>query len=87
MEILTEMLMYEDVLTLPVAMLSTRSLHSATILCSYSYYTVITSIFLASTASCKAVCGIAPVRTSEFSTRVCTRPYLQCTGKGSQHFH
>ena len=55
------------VLTLPVAMLSMRSLHSATVLYSNSYYTVVASIFLVSAASCKAICGVASVRTSDYS--------------------
>ena len=46
------------VLTLPVAMLL---LHSATVLCSNSYYTLVASIFLVSAASCKAICGVASV--------------------------
>ena len=46
------------VLTLPVAMLSTRSLDSATVLYSNSYYTVVASVFLASAASCKAICEV-----------------------------
>ena len=45
------MLVCEDVLTLPIAMLSMRSLQSATVLYSNSYYTVVASIFLVSTAS------------------------------------
>ena len=46
-----------------------RSLHvhSATVLHSNSYYTVVASIFLVSTASCKAICGVASVRTSDYS--------------------
>ena len=56
-----------SVLTLPVAMLSMRSLHSATVLYSNSYYTVVASIFLLSAASCKAICGVASVRTSDYS--------------------
>ena len=55
------------VLTLPVAMLSMRSLHTATVLYSNSYYTVVASIFLVSTASCKIICGAASVRTSDYS--------------------
>ena len=46
------------VLTFPVAMLSMRSLHSATVLHSNSYYTVIASNFLVSAASCKAMCRV-----------------------------
>ena len=56
------------VLTLPVAMLSMRLLHSATVLYSNSYYTVVASIFLVSTASCKAICGLTSVRTKRFNT-------------------
>ena len=48
-------------------MLSMRSLHSATILPSNSYYTVVASIFLVSAASCKAICRVASVRTSYYS--------------------
>ena len=48
-------------------MLSMRSLHSATVLYSNSYYTVVASIFLVSAASCKAICGVASVRTSDYS--------------------
>ena len=44
-------------------MLSMRSVQSATVLCSNSYYTVVASIFLVSAASCKAMCGVASVRT------------------------
>ena len=39
-------------------MLLIRLLHSATVLHSNSYYTVIASIFLVSAASCKAICGV-----------------------------
>ena len=45
-------------------MLSMRSLHSATVL--YSN-TVVASIFLVSAASCKAISGVASVRTSDYS--------------------
>ena len=48
-------------------MLSMRSLHSATVLPSNSYYTVVASIFLISAASCKAICRVASVRTSDYS--------------------
>ena len=48
-------------------MLSMRSLHSATILPSNSYYTVVASILLISAASCKAICRVALVRTSDYS--------------------
>ena len=57
----------QRVLTLPIAMLSMRSLHSATVLPSNSYYIVVASIFLISAASCKAICGVASVRTSHYS--------------------
>ena len=40
---------------------------SATVLYSNSYYTVIASIFLVSAASCKAVCEVTSVRTSDYS--------------------
>ena len=32
-----------------------------------SYYTVVASIFLVSTAFCKAICGVALIRTSDYS--------------------
>ena len=48
-------------------MLSMRSLHSATVLPSKSYYTVVASIFLVSAASCKAIFRVASVRTSYYS--------------------
>ena len=38
-----------------------------TVLYSNSYYTVVASIFLVSAASCKAICGVALVRTSGYS--------------------
>ena len=39
----------------------------ATVLPSNCYYTVVASIFLVSTASCKAIiCGVASVRTSDY---------------------
>ena len=52
-EFQTEMLVCED-MTLPIAMLSIRLLHSAIALHSNSYYTV-ASIFLVNAASCKEV--------------------------------
>ena len=55
------------VLTLPIAMLSMRLLDSATVLYSNSYYTVVASIFLVSAASCKAICEVTSVRTSDYS--------------------
>ena len=70
MGISTEMFMCEDMtslLILPVAMLSMRSLHSSTALHTNSYYTVVASIFLVSTASCTAMCGVASIRTSDYS--------------------
>ena len=39
----------------------------ATVLYNNSYYTVIASIFLVSAASCKAICEVASVRTSDYS--------------------
>ena len=48
-------------------MLLMRSLHSATVLPSNSYYTVVASIFLISAASCKAICRVALIRTSDYS--------------------
>ena len=69
--------MYENiwhcVMTLPVAMLSIRSLHSATVLHSNSCYTVVASIFLGSTA-CKVLCGVASVRTLAILVKM-TRPF------------
>ena len=58
---------WHHVLTLPVAMLLMRLLHSATVLYSNSYYTVVTSIFLVSAASCKAIYRVASVRTLDYS--------------------
>ena len=57
---------WRRVLTLPVAMLSMRSLDSTTVLYSNSYYTVVASIFLVS-ASCKAIYEVTSVRTSDYS--------------------
>ena len=48
-------------------MLSMRLLDSATVLYSNSYYTVVASIFLASAASCNAICEVTSVRTSDYS--------------------
>ena len=48
-------------------MLSMRLLHFATVLYSDSYYIVVASIFLVSTAFRKAICGVASVRTSDYS--------------------
>ena len=59
MGISIEMLVYED---------KTSCTHrhvvlsSATVLYSNSYYTVLASIFLVSTASCKAICRMASIR-------------------------
>ena len=58
---------WRRVLTLPVAILSMRSLDSATVLYSNSYYTVVASIFLVSAASCTAICEVTSVRTSDYS--------------------
>ena len=58
-------------MTLPITILSIRSLHSATVLPSNSYYKVVASIFLVSAASCKAICGVALVRTSD-----CSQPHV-----------
>ena len=90
------------VLTLPIAMLSMRSLDSATVLYSNSYYTVVASIFLVSAASCKAICKVTSVRTSDYSQpfwlkwHALLMPHvlikyayvLICisAGKGSRHF-
>ena len=60
MGISTEMLVYEDMTLctdLPVSKLSIGLLHSAAVLHSSSYYTVVASIFLVSAASCKAICS------------------------------
>ena len=57
-QVLTEMLMYEDVILCADYMLWIRSLHSATVLYSNCYHTVVASIFLLSTASCKAVASV-----------------------------
>ena len=46
-------------------MLSMRSLDSATVLYSNSYYTVVASIFLVSAASCKAICEV----TSDYTAK------------------
>ena len=51
-------------------MLSMRSLHFATVMYNNSYYTVVASIFLVSAASCKAICGVASVRTSAILAKV-----------------
>ena len=70
MGILTEMLMCEDMTSctdLVRRHVVDRSLHSATVLHSNSYYTVVASIFLVSAASCKAICRVASVRTSDYS--------------------
>ena len=48
-------------------MLPMRSLYSAAVLYSNSYYTVVASIFLVSTAFCKAICRVASVRSSDYS--------------------
>ena len=48
-------------------MLSMRSLHSATVLYSNCYYTVVASIFLVSASSCKAICEVTSVRTLDYS--------------------
>ena len=72
-----------------------RSLHSATVLPSNSYYTVVASIFLVSAASCKAICRVASVKTSDYSHAL-LMPHvlikyahvLICisVGEGSWHF-
>ena len=64
MGILTEM---HCILTLPITILSIRSLHCAAILPSNSYYTVVASTFLVSAASCKAICKVTSVRASDYS--------------------
>ena len=55
------------VLTLPISMFSIRLLYYATVLPSNSCYTVVASIFLVSAVCCKAKCGVASVRTSDYS--------------------
>ena len=67
-------------------MLLMRSLHSATVLDSNSYYTVVASIFLASTASCKAICGVALIRTSDMLIKYAHVLICIWAGEGSQHF-
>ena len=72
MRICGEMFVCEDMTSctdraLPVTMLSMRSLDSATVLYNNSYYTVVASIFLVSAASCKAICEVTSVRTSDYS--------------------
>ena len=77
MGISTEMLMCEDMTSCTdlacrhvvdeigtVGHCSVTATHS---LCSNSYYTVVASIFLVSTGSCKAICRVASVRTSDYS--------------------
>ena len=44
-----------------------KLLDSTTVLYSNSYYTVVASIFLVSAASCKAICEVTSVRTSDYS--------------------
>ena len=65
---------------------------------SNSYYTVVASIFLVSAASCKAIYGVASVRTSDYSQPFWLKRHphalikyahmLICisAGEGSQHF-
>ena len=69
MGILTETLVCED-MTLCTDLAHRHvvdEIHSATVLYSNSYYTVVASIFLVSAASCKAIYGVASVRTSGYS--------------------
>ena len=70
MGISTEMLVCEDMMSctdLAHRQLSMRSLDSTTVLYSNSYYTIVASIFLVSAASCKAICEVTSVRTSDYS--------------------
>ena len=81
-------------------MLSMTSLHSATVLYSNSYYTVVASIFLISAASCKAICRVAScsqnfrlfsailAKVTHPSNATHAAHVLICisAGKGSQHF-
>ena len=77
-------------------MLLMRLLDSATVLYSNSYYTVVASIFLLSTASCKAIYEVTSVRTSELKWHALLMPHvlikyahvLICisAGGGSWHF-
>ena len=57
-------------------MLSIRSLHSATVLYSNSYYTVVASVFLISAVSCKAICRVALGRTSDYSQAKVAHPLM-----------
>ena len=65
MGISTEMLICEDMTS--YTDLARRHVVDETVLCSNGYYTVVASIFLVSTASCKAMCGVASVRTLDYS--------------------
>ena len=80
MGISTETLVCEDMTSCTdIAMLSMRLLHSATVLYSNSYYTVVASVFLISTASCKALCrGVVSLHRSELDLAKVTRPSNVC---------
>ena len=67
MGISTEMLVCEDMTS--CTDLARRHVvnDSATVLDSNSYYTVVASIFLVSATSCKAICRVSSVRTSDYS--------------------
>ena len=68
MGISTEMLVCEDMtLYTDLARRHVVDEISATVLHSNSYYTVVASIFLVSTVSCKAICRVASVRTADYS--------------------
>ena len=73
------------VLTLPVTMLSNRLLYSATVLCSNSYYIVVASIFLVSTGSCKAISGMASVRSQDTFSAIL--PSMTCPSNTTQYAH
>ena len=68
-------------------MLSMRSLDSATVLYSNSYYTVVASIFLASAASCKAICEVTSVRTSDYSPAAILAKVTRPSNATRAHLH
>ena len=67
MGISTEMLVCEDMTSCTDLARCHIVDEITTVLYSNSYYTVLASIFLVSTASCKAICGVASVRTPDYS--------------------
>ena len=66
MGISTETLVCEDV-TSCTDLARCHVVNEITVLNSNSYHTVVATIFLVSTASCKAICRVASVRTSDYS--------------------